>query len=111
MSWLGFLGGKRQPAKDGKPPGSRAGDPAPSAVSGEGTLGNDGPALRHRERWTWIMDADDLTYEWSLAKASEWQKKASEVSNPMLKSALDSVAKDYLRMAAELKPQPAAAAQ
>jgi hypothetical protein len=57
------------------------------------------------------MDADDLTYEWSLAKASEWQKRASEVSNPMLKSALDSVAKDYLRMAAELKPQPAAAAQ
>jgi hypothetical protein len=110
MSWLGFLGGKRQSAKDGKPPGSSAGDSGPSAASAERTLDNEGPA-RHRERWTWIKDADDLTYEWSLAKASEWQKKASEVSNPMLKSALDSVAKDYLRMAAELKPQPAAAAQ
>ena len=111
MSWLGFLGGKRQSAKDGKPPSAGVGDPPPSPASGNGTPNNDGPALRHRERWTWIMDADDLTYEWSLAKASEWQKKASEVSNPMLKSALDSVAKDYLRMAAELKPQPAAAAQ
>jgi hypothetical protein len=111
MSWLGFLGGgKRQSAKDaaacvGDPP------PCPSPTRGEGTLDNDAPRQRHRERWTWIEDADDLTYEWSLAKASEWQKKASEMSNPVLKSALDAVAKDYLRMAAELKPQPAAAAQ
>jgi hypothetical protein len=49
------------------------------------------------------MTDDDLTYEVSLAKAAEWQKKAGEAKNPVLKSALDAVADDYMRLAAEIR--------
>jgi hypothetical protein len=54
-------------------------------------------------------DDDDLTYELSLAKASEWQKKAKEATSPVLKSVLDAVANDYFRVAAELRPKQVAA--
>jgi hypothetical protein len=57
------------------------------------------------------MDDDELTYELSLAKASEWQKKASEATSPVLRQALDAVVRDYLRVAAEFKTRQVAAAR
>jgi hypothetical protein len=57
------------------------------------------------------MDDDELTYEVSLAKASEWQQKAREATSPVLKQALDAVANDYIRLAAELRPRRVAAAR
>jgi hypothetical protein len=57
------------------------------------------------------MNDDDLTYEVSLAKAAEWQKKAGEAKNPVLRSALDAVADDYMRLAAELRTRQDAASR
>jgi 1-aminocyclopropane-1-carboxylate deaminase/D-cysteine desulfhydrase-like pyridoxal-dependent ACC family enzyme len=54
------------------------------------------------------MTDDDLTYEVSLAKAAEWQRKAGEAKNPVLKSALDAVADDYMRLAAEIRTRQGA---
>jgi hypothetical protein len=57
------------------------------------------------------MDDDELTYEVSLAKASEWQQKAREATSPALKQALDAVANDYIRLAAELRSKQVADAR
>jgi hypothetical protein len=54
---------------------------------------------------------DDLTYEVSLAKAAEWQQKAGEAKNPVLKSALDAVANDYIKLAAEIRCRQDAASR
>jgi hypothetical protein len=57
------------------------------------------------------MDDDELTYEVSLAKASEWQQKAREATSPVLKQALDAVANDYIRLAAEIRTKQVADAR
>lgn len=55
------------------------------------------------------MDDDELTYEVSLAKGSEWQRKAEEATSPMLKSVFDAVALDYFRLAAQIRSRQALA--
>jgi hypothetical protein len=57
------------------------------------------------------MDDDELTYELSLAKASEWQQKAREATSPVLKQALDAVERDYIQPAAQLRSRQVAAAR
>jgi hypothetical protein len=42
-----------------------------------------------------------------LEKASEWQEKAEKATSPMLKSALEAVAREYIRMAAEIRSRRA----
>jgi hypothetical protein len=42
-----------------------------------------------------------------LERASEWQEKAEKATSPMLKSALEAVAREYIRMAAEISSRQA----
>jgi hypothetical protein len=45
----------------------------------------------------------ELTYDEALSKSAEWQRKATQASSGMLKSALEAVAQEYANSAAAMR--------
>jgi hypothetical protein len=49
----------------------------------------------------------EISYQEALARSIEWQQKADQAATTILKSALEAVARDYVRLAAEIRTRQA----